>query len=175
MTKEAARTSDKDFIKMYRQFIFDLSNLGRDNPGALTVFLFLCRNMDGTNAISISMQAISDFTKITRQTVSKHLQYLIREGWIQCFKSGRTAFYVVNDAVAWTSYGNQKEYCRFNSTILLERKLYDNTEFDPWDAQKHASVTHPRQVVMDALKTYDPDQLPGQTSIDPETGEIIES
>lgn len=143
-SKNDARTADRDFVKIYRDYMRALADLGMENPGALTVFLFLTKNMDGTNAIAISMETIAGFVKMSRQTVSKHLKYLASKGWIKRIGMGTLTVYAVNDCVAWTSYGGeQKEYSKFNLTTILdkdavslEEAYYDSVYENNWNLVK---------------------------------------
>ena len=139
--KKMVKVSDKDFIKLYRNYIANIAELGRQSPGALCVFLFLIRNMDGNNAIGITMEAISEYVNLSRQTVSKHLRYLEENGWIQSFRICRNKIYVVNDSIAWTSYGVQRSNCLFNNTLQLERMYMQG---DPWDTKILAKRSHTR-------------------------------
>ncbi len=118
---DARKREDKDFVKLYRKFIFDISELGLDDPKALSVLLFLIRNMDGTNAIICSMDIIGSHTKLTRQTVSNKLKYLQDNGWIEVFKVSRARMYVVNPDIVWTSYADQKEYCQMKASVFITK------------------------------------------------------
>ena len=42
-------------------------------------------------------------------------------------KSGTSNVYIVNPDVAWTSYGNQKQYCKFQANVLLSSS--ENAEY----------------------------------------------
>lgn len=112
---------DSDFVKLYRQFIQQISDLGVDNPTALRVLLFLIRHMDGCNAIGVQQSLIANKTGLVRQTVSKAITYLHDNGWLAIYKLGRSNIYVINPEVVWTSYADQKEYCKFKGSIMLSR------------------------------------------------------
>lgn len=168
--KENSRRTDKDFVKIYRAYMRALADLGLESPGALCVFLFLVKNMDGTNAISISMETIASFVSMSRQTVSKHLKFLASKGWIKRIQLGRTTIYAVNDCVAWTSYGDQKEYSKFNLTAVLdkdastvEREYYDSVYQQNWNIVKEAAKHNIRIVAQksnDRIETITADDLP---------------
>lgn len=118
--KQDNRSRDnQDFVMLYRHYVQQIADLGMKNPSALKVLLFLIRNMDNTNAIGVTQDLIADMTKLSRQTVSKAIHYLVKEGWMQIFKLGRANIYVVNPDVVWTSYADQKRYCKFRGTIML--------------------------------------------------------
>lgn len=124
---------DRDFVKLYRRFIQQISDLGISNPTALRVLLFLIRHMDGTNAIGVQQTLIAAKTGLVRQTVSKAINYLHENGWIAIYKLGRSNIYVINPEVVWTSYADQKAYCRFNCSLMLSRD-------DQWDISSEHNV-----------------------------------
>lgn len=116
--KQASR-ENKDFIQMYRDFLDDIGNLGYENPNALRLFFFITKHMDNGNALCISMNALSEILKQSRQTISKSVKYLKDDGWICVLKSGTSNIYIVNPEIAWTSYDRQKQYCKFQSNVIV--------------------------------------------------------
>ncbi len=109
---------NKDFIQFYRKHIDILSELA-SNKKALDLFILLCKHMDGTNALCVSYQVLCELLNCSRMTVSRAVKYLKDKGYVCVLKSGSSNIYVVNPDIAWTSYGNQKKYCKFQSTVLL--------------------------------------------------------
>lgn len=136
--KTSRRTENQDFIMLYRHYVQQIADLGMENSTALKVLLFLIRNMDGTNAIGVTQSLIAEMTGLARQTVSKAIKYLEANGWIQIFKLGRANIYVVNPDVVWTSYADQKQYCKFKGTLLL-------SSVDNWEVRKK-NTTHVKQL-----------------------------
>ena len=120
---------DSDFVKLYRRFIQQIADLGAENPTALRVLLFLVKHMDGTNAIGVPQKLISDMLHVSRQTVNVAVKYLEEHGWVQIFKLGKSNIYVINPDVVWTSYADQKVYCKFQGTLLLSGE-------DQWSISK---------------------------------------
>lgn len=116
MTEEQ---KNRDFIQLYRSHIDDIAKLARDNPRAYDLFMLLIKHMDGTNALCVSMQALSEIMNLSRQSLSKSVKYLKDNGWICVLRNGSSNVYIVNPNVAWTSYGNQKKYCKFQANVLL--------------------------------------------------------
>jgi len=110
---------DADFVKMYRHYINQVSDLGMANPTALRVLLFLVRHMDGLNAIGVPQKLIAHMIGVSRQTVNAAINYLADNGWIEVYKLGKANVYVINPDVVWTSYAGQKQYCKFSATVML--------------------------------------------------------
>lgn len=134
------KNENKDFIMLYRTHIDDITRLAGEHYTAYRVLQFLIRWMDGTNALVISMQAMSDILGLSRQTISKAVAYLKDEGWICVMKSGTSNVYIVNPEVAWTSYADQKSLCNFNASVLLSSS--ENAEY----LKNSKATTHYRTI-----------------------------
>lgn len=118
---------NSDFIQVYRNHIEALAELGTNNPTALKLLVFFMKHMDGTNALCVSNITLQEIFGYSKVTICKTIKYLKDNGWICVLKSGTANIYVVNPDVAWTSYGYQKQYCKFNATVFLSES--ENTEF----------------------------------------------
>ena len=124
MTEEQ---KNRDFIQLYRDHIDDVAKLARDNGKAYDLFMLLVKHMDGTNALAVSNIALSELLQVTTRTVQRAVKYLKDNGWVCVLKSGTSNVYIVNPDVAWTSYGNQKQYCKFQANVLLSSS--ENSEY----------------------------------------------
>ena len=124
MTEEQ---KNRDFIQLYRDHIDDAAKLARDNGKAYDLFMLLVKHMDGTNALAVSNIALSELLQVTTRTVQRAVKYLKDNGWVCVLKSGTSNVYIVNPDVAWTSYGNQKQYCKFQANVLLSSS--ENAEY----------------------------------------------
>lgn len=124
MTEEQ---KDKDFVKVFRNHIDDIAKLARENGKAYDLFMLLIKHMDGTNALCVSNKALQELLNCSKPTVCKAVNYLRENGWVCILKSGTSNVYIVNPEVAWTSYGNQKSYCQFQSNVLLSSS--ENAEY----------------------------------------------
>ena len=124
MTEEQ---KNRDFIQLYRDHIDDVAKLARDNGKAYDLFMLLVKHMDGTNALAVSNIALSELLQVTTRTVQRAVKYLKDNGWVCVLKSGTSNVYIVNPDVALTSYGNQKQYCKFQANVLLSSS--ENAEY----------------------------------------------
>ena len=124
MTEEQ---KNKDFIQLYRNHVDDVAKLARENGKAYDLFMLLIKHMDGTNALCVSNKALQELLTCSKPTVCKAVNYLRDNGWVCILKSGTSNVYIVNPDVAWTSYGNQKTYCQFQSNVLLSST--ENAEY----------------------------------------------
>lgn len=127
---------DKDFVKIFRGHLDDITNLARENSKAYDLFMLLLKHMDGTNALCVSRMALSELLNCSEKTITRAIKYLKEHGWVCVLKSGSSNVYIVNPRVAWTSYANQREYCRFNANVLLTSSE-NNTFLKNKDATNH--------------------------------------
>jgi hypothetical protein len=117
--KEQRRNENKDFVQLYRPHIDDVTELAYDNPTAFKIFMFLIKNMDTTNALSISNKSLQTILDMSKATICRAIKYLKDNGWLCVLKNGSSNVYIVNPDVAWTAYGDQKAYCKFTADVIL--------------------------------------------------------
>ena len=118
---------NRDFIQLYRDHVDDVARLARENGKAYDLFMLLIKHMDGANALCVSNSALQELLDCGKATVCRAVKYLKDNGWICVLRSGSSNVYIVNPDVAWTSYGNQKQYCRFQANVLLSSS--ENAEY----------------------------------------------
>ncbi len=144
MTEEQ---KNRDFIQLYRDHIDDVAKLARDNGKAYDLFMLLVKHMDGTNALAVSNVALSELLQVTTRTIQRAVKYLKDSGWICVLKTGTSNVYIVNPEVAWTSYGNQKQYCKFQANVLLSSS--ENAEY----LKNPKATTHFKTIDSDFIKS----------------------
>lgn len=110
------------FVQLYKQNITEIRWLINESPFASEVLFFIMEHMDHGNALAVSHQVLMDYFGKSRSTVSRAIKVLKDNGYIGVLKMGTANVYVVNFEVAWTSWDNRKEYCKFNGNMLVSRK-----------------------------------------------------
>lgn len=118
---------NRNFVQFYRDFMDDIARLGKDNSNALEVFMFICKHMDNNNALCVSMKALEEILGYSRSTLSRAVKYLKEKGWLCILKSGTSNIYIINPEIAWTSYDNQKAYCKFQTNVIVSPS--ENAEY----------------------------------------------
>lgn len=149
----ARKCENADFVMLYRRFIFAVSELGMDDPQALKVFLFLVRHMGQTNAVVCSMDLMAKMLRISRQTISAKIRKLVEGNWLCVMKSGKSNVYIINPEIVWTSYADQKKYCDFKATVMLD---YD----DNWDISIPSDKKTLRHIDIGVLKSLAESEFP---------------
>lgn len=144
MTEEQ---KNRDFIQLYRDHVDNIATLAGENYTAYKLLMLLIKHMDGTNALCVSNNALQELLACGKATVCRSIKYLKDNGWICVLKSGTSNVYIVNPDIAWTSYGNQKQYCKFQSNILLSST--ENAEY----LNNAKATTHFKTIDSDFMKS----------------------
>lgn len=116
-----------NFVQVSRQpGLQALTRLSKENPAALQLFLFITEHMDGRNALAVSRYTIAELTEKSLSTIDRSIKYLKQNGYLTVLKIGSANAYVLNSDIVWSSYANQRKYCKFEGTLMLGE--YDNKE-----------------------------------------------
>lgn len=118
---------DGNFVKIFRDHMPELRWLMGKSGVASKLLFFIIEQMDGYNALGASYQVFMDYLDVSKDTVRRAIKLLFDGGFIDILKSGTSNIYIVNQDIAWTSYGNQKKMCKFNGNMLvsaIENKDY---------------------------------------------------
>lgn len=102
--------------------------LAKNAPRAHIILLFLIEQMDGYNAVMTSYQVLCEALDIGRTTASQSVKILRDKGFISILKSGTSNVYVVNDDLAWKSWGKNRKYCKFPANIILS--ISENPDYN---------------------------------------------
>lgn len=94
--------------------------LARQEPVANSILEFFVDEMDGTNAICISMAVLEKLFKKSRQTLNKHIQILVDRKFIEIFKQGNMNVYCVNALVVFTQGDANIWKAKFTATMYID-------------------------------------------------------
>ena len=144
MDKES---KNKDFVQVYRRHIDDIARLAKENGRAYDLFMLLIKHMDGTNALCVSTAVLAEIMGVSARTIMRSSKFLKEKGWICILKSGTTNVYIVNPEICWTSYSNQKSYCKFETNVILSST--ENAEY----LKNPNAMTHFKTVNADFIKS----------------------
>lgn len=110
---------NKDFIQLYRDAIDSLIEIEKKSSKAFELLMLIVKHMDGYNALCISNVALQEMMQCSKCTVTRAVNVLKENGMIAVLKVGTSNVYVCNPELTWTSYANQKAYCKFPANIML--------------------------------------------------------
>ena len=131
--------------------------LAGNHPRAHQILLFLLDQMDNYNAIMCSYQVFEESLSISKQTITRSVKVLKEQGFVHIMKSGTSNVYIVNDNLAWSSWGSNRKYCKFPANVILSAT----------ENKDYLSKTEKNKIKQILIKGQD-DETNGRTS-DPES------
>lgn len=135
MTNISEEAKNGDFVQFSRQYMKNIAQISKNsNQTTLELFMFICEHMDGYNSLMASYQVFMDYTGRSKATIQRSIKWLYDNGFLDILKSGTSNVYIINQNVAWTSYANQKKYCKFAGNILISA-----AENKDWFYRTHGS------------------------------------
>lgn len=106
------------YYMMSRQAEKNLRALQGENPAAALVFSVLREHMQiGSNAVTVSNQALAKILGRSARTISRSTKYLSDHAYVQVVKTGNTNTYVVNERIAFAGSAGQRKAV-FSSTVV---------------------------------------------------------
>jgi hypothetical protein len=90
-----------------------------DYPLAGNIMLFLIENMDNTNSVIVSYEAMSEVFGRTRQCLSKAVKHLKEHKFIGVYKTGNMNVYCLNANVVWHRSRENIKYAKFKSCVYM--------------------------------------------------------
>ena len=112
---------NSNFVMLFRNQMSALVELQKAEPKAGALFMFFMEHMDRENALIVSIKTISEILEWSEPTVYRQIKTLKDKNLISIAKSGTSNIYFINSQVAWTTYGNKKEYSKFNANVLISK------------------------------------------------------
>lgn len=147
MGKMKEENKNGDFVQFSRSHMKNISQISKNGGQvALELFMFICEHMDGYNALMASYQVFVDYTGKSRVTCSKAIKWLYDNGYLDILKSGTSNVYIINQDIAWTSYGNQRKYCKFNGNVLVSAEENKDWFYRYQKRNKFKKLDAPEQV-----------------------------
>jgi hypothetical protein len=106
------------YYMMSREAEKNIRDLQRSNATACLVFSVIREHMQiGSNAITVSNDALCRILNKSRSTIARSTKYLAKNNYVQIVKSGNLNTYVVNEQVAFAGSPNQRKAV-FSATII---------------------------------------------------------
>lgn len=129
LKKQEKEKKNTNFVMIYREHMPEIRWLMKQSRYASNIFNFILEHMDYNNTLMCSYQVFMDYFEISKPTVTRAIKLLKENGFVDILKSGTSNVYIVNQEIAWTSWDNQKKYCKFNGNILISAKENKDYEY----------------------------------------------
>ena len=114
-----ARQKSSPFFAYNKQNYKAKIALAREKPVANSILEFFVSEMDNTNAICISMNALEKLFKMKRNAISKHIKILVERKFVEIFKVGNMNAYAINANVVFTQGDANLWKAKFTATMVL--------------------------------------------------------
>lgn len=120
------------YYMMSRQAEKNLRKLQASHPTGALVFSVIREHMQiGTNALTISNQALAKILKKSTRTIARATKYLSENCYVQVIKTGNVNTYVVNEQIAFSGNPEQRKAV-FSSTIVA----HESEQEEGWEKVK---------------------------------------
>lgn len=86
---------------------------------AALIYNFFVKNMDNTNAIIMSFDAMEEYFGYSRSALSRAIKVLVSNKMLEIQKSGNMNVYCINADLVWAQREDKKKFARFNATVII--------------------------------------------------------
>lgn len=117
-----------NFVQLYDDNLDFIILMTKENPTALSVFLWLVKHMDDRNAIVASQQAIADSLGLHKNTVHLAVKYLKDRKVMTVLRSSSTHIFALNVQIVWRDSALAKKYAHFDAKIYITSSEQDEDE-----------------------------------------------
>lgn len=120
-----------DFVQVSRSELRAIADLGTKSSLSLDLLMMLAQSMNKQNAVMMSYETMEVITGKSRRQLSRAINILKADNWIQVVKIGTANAYVLNEAVFWTDRGDKRHMASFGVQVITtleeqEKDLRDN-------------------------------------------------
>lgn len=134
--EQRARKKMKDspfsnFYQFNREHSKEMIWLAGNHPKAHQILLFLLDQMDNYNVVMCSYAVFQEALEMSKATVTRSIKVLKDHNFITIYRSGTANVYAVNKLLAWSSWGNNYKYAKFDAKIIIaESEQKCDVDFD---------------------------------------------
>lgn len=126
---EELALKNRDFVQLQKRAMKEFRRLIKLSPVAAELMFLLGEKMNRQNALMCSFITLSEITGLSRSTLSKAINLLKDEQWIQVIKIGTANAYLVNNSIFWQDTADKKyRHGQFAATIIASQSEQDISE-----------------------------------------------
>jgi hypothetical protein len=108
-----------NFAQFYDDQLDLIILMTKENPTALTVFLWIIKFMDDRNALVASQQSIADALKLHKNTVYLAVKYLKEKKALIVLRSSNTNIFAINAQIVWRDSVDAKRFAHFDAKVYI--------------------------------------------------------
>ena len=118
MPSEFEARQSSSFVQFNRGSMAAYRALIRRSSIAAELITVFTHHMGRDNSLVCSYRTLQDLTGYSRASLSKAVQILKEDQWIQVLKIGTANAYIVNSAAFWSGSAQGKYFAKFRATVL---------------------------------------------------------
>lgn len=146
------------YYMMSRSAEKNLRTLQRENSNASLVFSVIREHMQiGTNAVTISNEALAKIIGVSKRTISRATKHLKEKHYVQVIKIGTTNTYVVNEQVAFAGSVGQRKAV-FSATVIAHESEQEKGWNDVKKLKAIPVIYENERAILDCNDLPPPDQ-----------------
>jgi hypothetical protein len=134
-----------NFAQLYDDQLDLIILMTKENPTALTVFLWIVKFMDSRNALVVSQQAIADALGLHKNTVYLAVKYLKEKKGLTVLRSSNTNIFAINAQIVWRNSADAKKFAHFDAKVYI-------SEFEQEDETRKKQSLFSTQLVGHAMQ-----------------------
>jgi hypothetical protein len=136
-----------NFMQLYDDQLDLIMLMTKENPTALSVFLWVSKFMDERNALVASQMAIAEALGLHKNTVYLAIKYLKEKKALTILRSSNSNVFAVNAHIVWRESADAKKFAHFNAKVYI-------TEFEQQeDKTQKEKVLYRKQLIAHAIPT----------------------
>lgn len=136
-----------NFVQLYDDNLDLIMLMTRENPTALSIFLWIVKYMDNRNALVASQQAIADSLGLHRNTIYLAIKYLKEKSALTVLRSSNTHIFALNAQIVWRDTAESKRFAHFDAKVYIsesEQQEDDSKPLFDTDLIAHVKPKTPR-------------------------------
>ncbi len=120
-----------NFVQLYDDNLDLIMLMTKENPTALSIFLWIVKYMDNRNALVASQQAIAENLGLHKNTVYLAIKYLKEKSALSVLRSSNTHIFALNAQIVWRDTAESKRFAHFDAKVYLSESEQQEEENKP--------------------------------------------
>lgn len=120
-----------NFVQLYDDHLDLIMVMTKENPTALSIFLWIVKYMDNRNALVVSQQAIAESLGFHKNTVYLAVKYLKEKKALTVLRSSNTHIFAINAQIAWRDTADAKKFAHFDAKVYIAESEQQEEETKP--------------------------------------------
>jgi len=125
-----------NFVQLYDDNLDLIMLMTKENPTALSIFLWIVKYMDSRNALVASQQSIAENLGLHKNTVYLAIKYLKERSALTVLRSSNTHIFALNAQIVWRDTADSKRFAHFDAKVYVsESEQQDEDDKPLFDTQ----------------------------------------